>query len=118
VRLTWKDAAATTFTALAVLTFAATHQGWNVWLVGSSHRWAAGVILVLGAAACAQGSRAERGQTWFFAALGALALALAIAALWTASLTPLSLLVASIVVLWAAATLRHVAHRPPARLVT
>ena len=35
--------------ALSVLVFAATHEGWNVWLIGDSHRWAAGAILVLGA---------------------------------------------------------------------
>jgi hypothetical protein len=31
-----------------VLVFLATHEGWNVWLIGDSHRWAAGVISVLG----------------------------------------------------------------------
>ncbi len=46
--LTRKDVAATVLTALAVLAFAATHQSWNVWLIGSSHRWAAVAILLLG----------------------------------------------------------------------
>ena len=43
-----KDVAATALTALVLVTFVATHEGWNVWLVGGSHRWAAGVISVLG----------------------------------------------------------------------
>ena len=118
MRLTLKDSAATLFTALAVLTFAATHEGWNVWLVGDSRRWATGVILVLGMAACAQGSSTERAQMWLFSALGVLALAFAIAAFWTASLTALSLLVLTFVILWAAATVRHLAHRPPAHLAS
>ena len=41
--LSRKDVAAIALTALVVVTFAATHEGWNVWLVGGSHRWAAGV---------------------------------------------------------------------------
>src|SRR5438034_4339420 len=46
--LTRKDAAAAALTALAVLAFLATHEGWGVPLVGDSHRWAAGAILLLG----------------------------------------------------------------------
>jgi len=67
--LTRKDAAAAALTALAVLAFLATHEGWGVPLVGDSHRWAAGAILLLGSMTCG---------------LGVLALA-------TGSLTPLSL---------------------------
>jgi hypothetical protein len=48
VSLTRKDAEATLLTVLIVLVFAAAHQGWNVWLIGGSERWAAGTILVLG----------------------------------------------------------------------
>jgi hypothetical protein len=43
-----KDVGATALTALVVISFFATHGGWNVWLVGDSHRRAAGVILLLG----------------------------------------------------------------------
>jgi hypothetical protein len=46
-----------------------------------------------------------------FAALGGFALALAVVALATRSLTALSLLVPAIVALWAFATLRHAFHR-------
>jgi hypothetical protein len=118
MRITRKDTAATLLTALAVLTFAATHEGWNVWLVGDSRRWATGVILVLGAYACGLGSHVERTQAMFFSTLGVLAVAFAIAAFWTASLTPLLLLVVDIVVLWAAATLRHILHVPESPLTT
>ncbi len=118
MRLTWKDTSATLFTALAVLTFAATHEGWNVWLVGDSRRWATGVVLALGMATCGLGSQVERAAMIVFAPLGILALVFAVAAFWTASLTPLSLLVLDFVVLWAAATVRHAVDWPRSRLVT
>jgi hypothetical protein len=105
--LTHKDAGATALTILVVLTFFATHEGWNMWLVGGSHRWAAGAIMLLGLATCALGSPGAGIATKLFAALGVLAFVLGVLAVVTASLTPLSLLVAVIVVLWAAATLRH-----------
>jgi hypothetical protein len=108
--LTRKDIGATVLTLLAVLTFAAAHQGWDVWLVGDSYRWATAVILVLGVATCALGSP-ERGiNTKVLSALGVLALVLGALALILGSLTALSLLVLDIVVLWAASTLGHVRH--------
>jgi len=114
VTITRKDVAATLLTTLAVLTYAATHEGWGVPLVGDSRRWAAGAILLLGVLACGQGSKVERSTMRLFAVLGAAAAVLAAVALWTASLTALSLLVLDIVLLWAASTLRHAWH--PARL--
>jgi hypothetical protein len=105
--LTRKDAAATALTALVVLVFVATHQEWDVWLVGGSHRWAAGAILLLGAATCGQGSPSKGRASTFLATLGAAALVLAVLALATGSLTALSLLVVDIVLLWAVSTLRH-----------
>jgi hypothetical protein len=107
-----KDVTATALTALAVLAFFATHQGWNVWLIGGSHRWAAGAIFVLGAFTCGQGRPAKDKATMLLGVLGALALGLAVLALVTGSLTPLSLLVADIVVLWLIATVRHVVQMP------
>lgn len=105
-----KDLAAAGLTALAVLTFFATHEGWNVWLVGDSHRWAAGVIFALGVLACGLGSPGRGAATRLLATLGVLAFVLAVLALVTGSLTPLSLLVVDIVLLWAASTVRHVGH--------
>jgi hypothetical protein len=115
---TWKDAAATVFTALAVLVFAATHEGWNVWLVGGSHQWAAAVIAILGSATCAQGSPDDGFATKVCSALGGLALLLVLAALVFGSLTVLSLLVVDIVVLWGVSTLRHILHAPRRPLTT
>ena len=43
-----KDLAATVPTALAALVFVATHEGWNVWLIGDSYRSAAVVMTLLG----------------------------------------------------------------------
>jgi hypothetical protein len=110
--LTRKDVVATALTILVVLTFLATHEGWNVPLVGDSRRWAAAVVFALGALTCAQGSpgRGRDRATKYLAALGAAAVILAAAAIATASLTLLSLLVVDVVVLWLGATLRHVSH--------
>lgn len=103
----WKDLSATALTALVVLAFFATHQGWNVWLIGGSHRWAAGAITILGIATCALGSSRARSS----AVLGVLAGVLAILAIATGSLTLLSLLVLDDVLLWAVSMARHTARR-------
>jgi len=110
--LSRKDFTATVLTALAVLAFFATHEGWDVWLIGDSHRWAAGTIFALGALTCGLGSPSKGAVTKLLAVLGAIALTLAILAIATGSLTPLSLLVVDIVLLWAASSLRHAAHVP------
>jgi hypothetical protein len=105
--LTRKDAAATGLTILVVLVFLATHETWDVWLIGGSHRWAAGAILFLGGATCGLGSPSRGAASKWFATMGAAALVLALLALATGSLTALSLLVGDIVVLWISATVRH-----------
>ena len=110
--LTRKDLAATLLTALTVLVYAATHEGWNVWLLGDSRRWATGAILVLGIFACGLGTPGEDRASGILATLGVLAGVFATVALVTASLTALSLLVVDIVVLWALSTVRHAAHLP------
>jgi len=115
-----KDVLATLLTALVVLAFAATHEGWNVALIGDSRRWAAGAVLVLGMFTCMLGSRTAGLTTGLLATLGAAALGLGIAALVTGSLTVLSFLVLDVVVLWAISTLGHEwlvpgrGHRPAA----
>ena len=108
--LTRKDAVATGLTGLAVFVFLATHQAWNVPLVGDSHRWAAAVIMALGIGACSVG--ATRVNSALFGVLGGAAFVFGVLALVTGSLTPLSLLVADMVVMWALTTFRH-AKSPP-----
>ena len=110
--LTRKDTIATGLVGLTVLAFLATHEGWNIPLIGDSRRWAAAVILLLGVAACAAGAR--RVTSTLFSVLGGAAFVLGVLALITGSLTPLSLLVADMVVMWAITTIRH-AHSPPPR---
>jgi hypothetical protein len=105
-----KDFAATALTALAVATFAATHEEWNVWLVGDSRRWAAVAISVIGIVACGLGSPGKDVATWILVALGTAAGVLAAVAIVTGSLTALSFLTLDIVVLWAASLVRHAAH--------
>jgi hypothetical protein len=90
--LSRKDAAATVLTALVVLVFVVTHEGWGVWLIGGSHRWAAGAIALLGIGTCGLGSPGRGVATKLLATLGIIALVLAVLALVTGSLTPLSLL--------------------------
>jgi len=109
---TRKDATATVLTILVVAVYAATHEAWGVPLIGGSHRWATGAIALLGVLTCALGSPDKGTGTRVLAALGILAFALAVLALVTGSLTPLSLLVADIVVLWAVSTLRHGGRAP------
>jgi hypothetical protein len=111
--LTRKDLAATLLTALAVLVFFATHEGWNVWLVGDSRRWSAGAIVLLGSMTCSLGAPGKDRLTKTLAVLGIAALVLGVLAIATGSLTPLSLLVADIVVLWAVSTFRHAHHPAP-----
>ena len=115
--LTRRDLAAAVLTALVVLTYTATHEGWGVPLVGDSRRWATGVILFLGMGACGMGSKVSGTTMTLFGLLGTLTLALAVVSFWTASLTPLSLLVVCIVLLFVVSTVRHVGglpHRPVA----
>jgi hypothetical protein len=102
-----RDIAATLIVALAVLVFFTTHQGWGVYLIGGSHRWAAGAITILGAAAFLLAIESMGTAVVPFATLGMAEAALASLAVLTGSLTPLSLLVAAIVVVWLAATARH-----------
>jgi hypothetical protein len=113
--ITRKDLTATVLTILAVLVYAATHEGWGVPLIGDSRRWAAGAILLLGMATCGQGRMTKGVTTTLLAVLGVAALGLAVLALVTGSLTPLSLLVADIVLLWALSTARHALQHPPGR---
>jgi hypothetical protein len=61
--LSRKGFTATVLTALAVLAFVATHEGWSVWLIGDNHRWAAGAIFALGALMCGLGSASRGGVT-------------------------------------------------------
>lgn len=110
-----KDLIAAVLTLVAVLVFVANHEGWGIWLVGDSRRWAAGVITLVGAVTCSLGSPEKGSATKWLAALGVLALILAVVALGTGSLTALSLLMADIVALWALSTTRHVldmGHKP------
>jgi len=112
VTVTAKDFGAGVLTALVVLVFLATHEGWGVPLIGDSRRWAAGAIMLLGVGTCALGAPGRDAGTKLLAALGIMALVLLIVALATASLTVLSLLVADVVLLWVGSTLRHTLHVP------
>jgi hypothetical protein len=118
MKLTWKDGAATLLTAFAVLVFVAAHQSWDVWLLGSSNRWAAVAVTLLGAVTCALGSASDElaagreasTSVKLLSAVGAVTGVLAVLAIATGSLTALSLLVLAIVVLWSGTTLRHAWH--------
>jgi hypothetical protein len=98
-----KDLVATLLTAFAVFVFLATHEGWNVWLVGSSHRWAAGAITLVGALTCGLGSPGERMREGGGP---------------DAATRLLSLLVVCVVLLWVGATVRHASRPTGRRLAT
>ena len=116
--VTRKDVLATVLTALVVLVFVITHEGWDAPLIGDSHRWAAAAITLIGAVTCGLGTTERLSEHKLATILGVLALVLAVLSLVTGSLTPLSLLVADIVALWAVATFDHVRHAPRRPLAT
>jgi hypothetical protein len=106
-----KDLAATVATALAALVFVATHEGWNVWLIGDSYRWAAVVMTLLALVVLAL----ERTDSVAYVRLAALAGLFAVLALMSGELTALSLLLVTLVVLWFETPVRdawHSTHHP------
>jgi hypothetical protein len=96
-----EDIAATALMAGTVLGYAATHENWNVWLIGDSRRWTTGLLTVLAIAMFGLVAR-HIGST-ATGVLGGIAAVLAVVAFWTASLTPLSLLGVTIILVWAVA---------------
>ena|SRR5581483_6889260 len=111
--LSHRDVEATVLTALAVLVYAATREGWNVPLVGNSHRWAAGAILLLGMGTCARGTMTRGVFSAILAVLGVAAFVFAVGALWTGALGWTTMLIVVVVLLWLGATTRHAAHGRP-----
>ena len=97
-----KDLAATVATALTALVYVAAHEGWDVWLIGDSYRWAAVVMSLLALVVLA----AERTASVAYMRLAALAGLFAVLALMSGELTALSLLLVTIVVLWFETTVR------------
>jgi hypothetical protein len=112
----FEEVAATLVTAATVLGFAATHERWNVWLIGDSRRWTAGLLTLLAVAIFALAAR-HVGRTPLVA-LGIVALAFAGLSFWTASLTPLSMLAATIVLAWALAVARDLLQSPRRPITT
>lgn len=113
MKLTWKDAAATTLTAGAVGLYGAFLAGTELPLV-SAPRALAGVVLVLGLGACALGGsdlqtngRPSRWMIWL-GTLGGVALLTGVITLITGSEVVLATLVGITVVLWLLATARHI----------
>jgi hypothetical protein len=107
-----EDVAATVLMAGTVLGYAAMHESWNVWFIGDSRRWTAGLLTVLAAAMLALVARHIGGAA--SVALGCVAIALAAVALLTGWSTPVLLLGVTIVLMWAFAVARDlfvVPHR-------
>lgn len=86
---------------LIVGVFVTTAAGWGVPLIGSSHRWAAAVILLLGLAAAAFSAPGAESRSYTLAGFVIVAFLAAVLALATASTTAVALLVAAL----------HRAHR-------
>jgi hypothetical protein len=109
--LSRKDAEATVLTGLVVLIYLASRLEWNVPLVGSSHRWAAAAILVVGMSTCAVGAVTSSIDAdpviGLFGLVGAVALGAAIWVFAAGSLTALTVLVVADVLLWLGSTIRH-----------
>ena len=110
----FEDVGATLVMAATVLGFTATHEHWNVWLIGDSRLWTAGLLTVLAAVMFGLVGRHIGGT--LIGVLAVVAAVIAGIALWTASLTPLSLLAVTIVLVWAIAVLRDLFLTPRAPL--
>lgn len=114
MRLTWKDAAATALVGGALSLYAGFLAGAGLPLV-SGPRMLALAVLVLGVAACvtggsvlatAGGEPATPLARWF-SFFGTIAFVTAVLVMITGSEPLLAVLVGTIVMLWLAATLRH-----------
>lgn len=115
MRLTWKDAVATVLTGLVVAAYVAFLAGTDLPLI-SGVRGLAATVLVAGLVGCALGGAGEsdaasgrwsRALTAAASFLGVVALFAAIVTLVVASKLALAVLVATVVALWLAATVRH-----------
>jgi hypothetical protein len=122
MRLSWRDGIATVLTAAAVALYIGYRTDADLLLV-SSTRLAAISVLVLGWAACAVGGAGRAGAadwtragTLLLSGVGVVTLLAALTALVTGNEAALAVLVGALVVLWFAATLRHLVaggHRGP-----
>ena len=106
----FEDVATTLLATATVMGFTATHQYWDVWLIGDSRVWTAGLLTLIGVAVFGLAAR-HIGMT-LLVVLGCAALCFAGFAFWTASLTALSLLAATIILVWALAVLRDLLEVP------
>jgi hypothetical protein len=117
MRLTWKDAVSTLFTAAVVVVYVAFLSGTSAWLI-SSGRGAVTAVLVLGVVGgCALGQAADlyqgrqRTSQRIFRAvetlLGAVALVAAVVGLISGATAALTVLVVATLALWLTATIRH-----------
>ncbi|HEX5468719.1 MAG TPA: hypothetical protein VFW80_06705 [Gaiellaceae bacterium] len=116
-----EDFVATSLMAAAVLAFTATHDNWGVWLIGDSRRWTAGLLVLLGTflfGVVGCGHTAQHLRPLVLGVLACVAACFAGFAFATASLTPLSLLAATIVVVWALALASDLRELPRGRLLT
>jgi hypothetical protein len=110
VRGIFEDIAGAVVVAATLLAYTAVHEQWNVWLIGDSRRWTAGLLSALGIAVFALARRHVSGSV-----LGSFLVAgvtFAGLAFWTAELTPLFFLAATMVVVWGIAVLRDLIVLP------
>jgi hypothetical protein len=115
IRLTWKDGIATALTAAAVGIYWALLAGAELPLVGSV-RGSATAILLAGVGGCVAGAQVipkGTGVSKWFGFLGTVAFFAGLSAIIWANQTALAIQVGAIIVLWAAATLRHAFGEPP-----
>ena len=105
-----EDVLATVLMVGTVLGYAATHEAWNVWLIGTSHRWTAGLLSIIAIAMLALVARHIGAAA--VGILSSIGVVVAVIAFWTGSLTPLSLLGVTIVAVWALAVGRDLFAAP------
>jgi hypothetical protein len=109
----FEDVAGAVVVAATLLGYTAVHEQWSVWLIGDSRRWTTGLVSVLGIAVFALARRHVSGAV--LSSFLVACVTFAGLAFWTAELTPLFFLAATIVVVWAIAVTRDLIvlpHRP------
>ena len=117
MRLDRDDRNVAGLTMLSVAVLVTTYTGWDVPLIGDSHRWAAAVIVALGVAAGALGAPLGP-RSDLEAGLVVVAFLCAVLAFATGSLTAVALLMLVIVALVATAATRHLRLRRRSPIAT
>jgi len=112
MQTTSKDRKVLGLAILIVGVFVVAYADWGVPLIGSSNRWAAAVIVVLGVIAGALSSPGSDSRSYALGGMLIVAFLCAVLAFATASTAALALFVVALLALIATSAGRHLRHAP------